>query len=200
VGQAALSSFRKAEVSSARGAEISSVWPAAVRPQGRCGFLIPMCRRARLAAYRHHEAQVGTLRATRVGVGVEGDPAEESDRAARPRQVGHLVRRLAEVARNPDRAQPKAGEHGFEHLVAVDRLHQDAISLDDLELRRERRRDCVDAAVERAPRPLPLPPDESYSVAIAPRRLGDQVAQVHHARAYPAWGGRPAGRHDRPPA
>ena len=96
--------------------------------------------------------------------------ADHAGRAARLRQIGDLVRRLAEVRRHPDGAEPEAGEHRFEHLVAVLGLHQHAVSLSD-PLCGKRCRHRIDAPVEIRPCPVALAPDEADLVRMPARRL-----------------------------
>ena len=98
--------------------------------------------------------------------------------AARLAEIGHLARRLPEVRRHPDRAEPEAGEHRLEHLVAVLGLHQDAVALlhaSGGQCRRHR----VDPSVELGPGPGRIPPDEADLVAVAPRRLTQEMGEVH---------------------
>ena len=64
-----------------------------------------------------------------------------ADGAGGLRQVGDLVGGLAEVRRHVDRADAEAGEHRLEHLVAVLRLHEDAVALPTP------KRDCSAAAI-----------------------------------------------------
>ena len=119
--------------------------------------------------------------------------ADHAGCAARLRQIGDLVRRLAEVRRHPDGAEPEAGEHRFEHLVAVLGLHQHAVSLSD-PLCGKRCRHRIDAPVEIRPCPAALAPDEADLVRMPARRLPQEMRQVHHpVRFAPDAAGRRGG-------
>ena len=114
------------------------------------------------------------------GRGVFGKIAMADHRrgTARLAEIGDLVRRLAEIRRHPDRAEPEAREHRLEHLVAILGLHQDAVALLHAP-RGQRRRHRVDAPVELGPGPGRIAPDEADLVPVAPRRLAQEMGEVH---------------------
>jgi len=93
-------------------------------------------------------------------------------------QIGDLVRRLAEVRRNPHGAQAEAGEHRLEHLVAVLGLHQNAVAFRDA-VGGERGRHGVHAPVDLGPGPSRVAPGERNLPAIAAGRLPDEMGEVH---------------------
>ncbi len=107
--------------------------------------------------------------------------ADHGGCAARLCQIGHLARSLAKIRRHPNGAEPEAGEHGFEHLIAVLRLHQHTISLPD-SLGRKSRRHGIDAPVEIGPCPRALAPDEACFRPMPPRRLAEEMGKVHDPR------------------
>ena len=76
----------------------------------------------------NHEPDVGGRLACGRDVFGKVGMADHGGGAARLAEIGNLTRRLPEVRRHPDRADPEAGEHRLEHLVAVLGLHQDAIT------------------------------------------------------------------------
>ncbi len=124
-----------------------------------------------------HSSMLGKARAT-----------DHAASAARLRQIGDLVGCLAIIGRYPHRADAEAGEHGFEHLVAVGGLNQHAVALRHAELGDEGRGHRVDARLHLRPAPAPLAPDEADAIGITPRRLRQKMRQVHHprrARRYP---------------
>ena len=57
--------------------------------------------------------------------------AEEQPWPRSAGQMDHLVRHEAEIGRDPHGAEPECREHGPEHLVAVLRVHEDAVALAD---------------------------------------------------------------------
>ena len=105
--------------------------------------------------------------------------ADHGGGAARLAEIGDLTRRLPEVRRHPDRAEPEAGEHRLEHLVAVLGLHQDAVALPHAP-GGQCRRHGVDPPVELGPGPGRVAPDEADLVPVAPRRLAQEMREVHH--------------------
>src|SRR5690606_34625679 len=108
--------------------------------------------------------------------------ADEAARAARPGEIGDILRRLTVVRRHPHRAEAEAGEHRFEHLVAVGGLDEHPVALAEAETVAQGRRHRVDPRLHLAPGPLPLAPDEADVIRIAPGRLGEEMGEVHHPR------------------
>ncbi len=95
------------------------------------------------------------------------------------RQTGDVVGQQSKIDRHPHRAQAKAGEHGLDELIGVASLHKHAITLRD-SARPQPRRQRLDPAVYLAPCPFLLAPDKAKLVGIAPRRLPQDMGQVHH--------------------
>ena len=110
--------------------------------------------------------------------------AQKSLRAGGGGEIGDLVRHQAEIGRHPDRAEPKGREHRPEHLVAIFGMHQDAVALGDAP-RGEARRQRGDVAVDLAPGPGSVAPDEARAVAMAAGILGQHMRQVHHPARHP---------------
>ena len=100
-------------------------------------------------------------------------------------EIGDLVRHQPEIGRHPDRAEPERREHRPEHLVAILGMDQDAVALDDA-ARGKRRRQRRDVAVDLAPGPGPLAPDEAGAVAMPAGILGQQMREVHHPAGHRA--------------
>ena len=98
--------------------------------------------------------------------------------AARLGEIGHLARGLTVVRRHPDSTEPERGEHRLEHLVAVLGLHQDTVALLHAS-RGQGRRHGLHPSVELGPCPGIVPPDEADFTAIAPRRLTQEVGEIH---------------------
>ena len=106
--------------------------------------------------------------------------ADHGGGAARFSEISDFIRRQTEIGRHPDRAEPKAGEHALEHLIAVFRLDEDAVAL-AYAARGKRCAHRVHAPVELRPGPAPLAPDQSNLIGIAPRRLAQEMREIHHA-------------------
>lgn len=119
----------------------------------------------------------------------EGGVAEHRLGAGEFRHPGEVVRHAAKIRRHPDGAEPEAGEHALEQLVAVLRLHQHPVPLADPALVRQHGRHRLHPPVEVAPGPDPFAPDEGGRVRQPPRLLLDQMRKVHGACAEGGDGG-----------
>lgn len=102
--------------------------------------------------------------------------------AAGLRQIGNFIRRLTVIGRHPHRTHAEACEHGFEHLVVVGGLHQNAVPLSDAEFSLQRMGHCVDAGFHLSPAPSLFTPDETDMVRVAACRLRQEMREVHHPR------------------
>ncbi len=105
-------------------------------------------------------------------------------RARGGREIGDLVRHQPKIGRHPDRAQTKGRKHRPEHLVAIFRVHQDAVALGDAP-RGQGCRQCRDTGVDLAPGPGFFGPDEADAVAMPARVLGRKMRKVHHPARHP---------------
>src|SRR5882757_6945592 len=125
---------------------------------------------------------VGKIAMTKecLGAGSRGEP-------------GDLVRHQPEIGRHPDRTEPKRREHRPEHLVAILGMDQDAIAPGDA-ARGQRRRQRRDEAVDLAPGPRLLAPDEADALAMAAGILRQEMREIHHParhrRHAAGWRGR----------
>jgi len=106
--------------------------------------------------------------------------ANHGGSAARFGEIGDFIRRQTKIGRHPDRAEPKAREHALEHLIAVLRLHQDAVAL-PYAARGKHHSHRVHATVELRPGPAPLAPDQSNLAGVTLRRLAQELREIHHA-------------------
>src|SRR5205814_5603082 len=66
------------------------------------------------------------------------------------------------------------------HLVAILRMHEDAVALDDAALS-QRRRKRRGRGIDLAPGPGLVAPDEALAAAVPARILRQQMGKVHHA-------------------
>jgi hypothetical protein len=139
-------------------------------------------RTERRVSDRHDETDIRGL-ARRPDVLGEIALADHCGGAARLRQIGDLARGLAEVGRHPDRAQAKAGEHRLEHLVAVLRLHQDALALGH-PVGRQRGRHGSHPPVDLGPCPGRIAPSEADLLPVAASGLTHEMRKVHHPPGY----------------
>src|ERR1700694_4206500 len=94
----------------------------------------------------------------RLGAGGRGEP-------------GNLVRHQPEIGRHPYRAEPERSKHRAEHLVAIHGMNKDAIAPGDA-ARGKRRRQRGDEAVDLAPGPGSLVPDQADTIAMPAGILG----------------------------
>ena len=131
-------------------------------------------------ADRHHEPDRGGGFRHRPGVIGETGATDHRRRTTRASEIGDLLRRLPKVRRDPDSTQPEAREHRFEQLVAVPRLHEDAIAFGDTSGGKGR---ChrVDPSIEERPGPGLLAPDEADLVAMPAGGLAEKMSEVHHS-------------------
>ena len=145
---------------------------------------------------RYRQRQRGRGLPRRVVMGGELRLPHHRHRPARLRQERHLVRHLAEIDRNPYGSEPEAGEHALHQLVAVTRLHQHPVAPPDA-ARGQRRRHRVDPAVHLDPAPAPLAPNQAEPIRMPPRRLAQEMREVHHSLGHgqDAARGRDRNRH-----
>ena len=139
------------------------------------------------------ESERGARRLDRGGMVGEIAVAQERLGAGGRREIGHLVRHQPEIGGNPDRAEPERREHRPEHLVAILGMHQDAVALDDA-ARGERRRQRGDAAVDLAPAPGPVAPDEARPVAVTAGILRQHMSEIHDPAGHALDAARGRGR------
>jgi hypothetical protein len=104
--------------------------------------------------------------------------------AGRARKIGDFIRHQPKIGRHPHRAQPERGKHRPEHLVAILGMNEDAVALCDA-ARGKRCRKRRDQGIDLAPGPGFFAPDESRAIAVPPRILRDEIAEVHHPARHP---------------
>src|ERR1700694_3248649 len=95
----------------------------------------------------------------RLGAGGRGEP-------------GNLVRHQPEIGRHPYRAQPERSKHQPEHLAPILEMNKDATAPGDA-ARGKRRRQRRDEAIDLAPGPGPLAPDQADTLAMPEGILGE---------------------------
>ena len=105
--------------------------------------------------------------------------ADHRGGAARLAEIGDLTRRLAEVRRHPDRTDAGSRRTSTSNIwLQFLRLHQNAVAFLHAP-GGQRGRHRVDAPVELGPGPGRIAPDEADLVPVAPRRLAQEMREVH---------------------